>query len=98
MELDKDRWKNTLVERFQDSKKLSFSVVLSQEKLKWGNMGFEELMPSGNGIYLLKFNEENEFNEVLSRDPWTVTGATFMLKKWEVGDNLTPGRIQTYAH
>lgn len=28
--------------------------------------------------------------EVLSRGPWTVGGALFILKKWEVEDNLTP--------
>lgn len=69
---------------------MPFNAILSQAKLKWGNMGFRELMTTDNGIYLLKFKEENECNEVLSRGPWTVVGASFMPKKWEAEHNLTP--------
>lgn len=54
-----------------------------------GEFGFSYLMTSGNDVYLLKFKEETDCNEVLGRDPWTVAGAPFMLKKWQVEDNLT---------
>lgn len=65
------------------NKKLPYNVVLSQAKLKWENLGFNELITSGNEIYLFKFNNESGGNGVLSLGPCTMAGTPLMLKKWE---------------
>lgn len=46
--------------------------VLSQAKLKWGNMRFGELMTRQIRICLLKFKEASDCNEVLSKGSWTI--------------------------
>lgn len=64
-------------------KKLPFSVVFSQTRLKWESCGFIELLTSGNGVYLLMFKEESDCVEMLRRNHWTIVGAPLMLKMWE---------------
>lgn len=62
--------------------RIGFNSLLNKIKLLWNPQGLFQLMDLENDFYLVLFQEENDFNKVLTATSWVVFGRYLSIRPW----------------
>nr|XP_011459910.1 PREDICTED: uncharacterized protein LOC105350161 [Fragaria vesca subsp. vesca] len=60
----------------------TFDFILKGLRRKWQTKGGWHLVDLPNDYFIVKFNLEDDMNEVLCGGPWIIAGQTLIVRKW----------------
>ncbi|GAV84756.1 DUF4283 domain-containing protein, partial [Cephalotus follicularis] len=81
-------WEHSLV-AFLVGKRLPVKNVKEILQRKWGQIGSFSVHVSGNGVFLVKFDNGQARDWVMDNGPWDIWGNNLVLRKWSKGMSLS---------
>ncbi|GJR98189.1 RNA-directed DNA polymerase, eukaryota, reverse transcriptase zinc-binding domain protein [Tanacetum coccineum] len=77
------KWERTLCAYF-----VGYSMAVSELKYNlrkmWSRYGFKDIVDYNNGVYFMKFNNENGLQNVVNNGPWMVKNKPLIVQKWDI--------------
>ncbi|GKC32531.1 zinc knuckle CX2CX4HX4C containing protein [Tanacetum coccineum] len=77
------KWERTLCAYF-----VGYSMAVSELKYNlrkmWSRYGFKDIVDYNNGVYFMKFNNENGLQNVVNNRPWMVKNKPLIVQKWDI--------------
>ncbi|MBA0706136.1 hypothetical protein Golax_018265 [Gossypium laxum] len=63
-------------------RKITFNAILNIIKILWKTKSPFQLMDLENDYYLVQFNDEEDFKNVLTKGPWVIFGQYLTVRPW----------------
>ena len=73
-------WRNALIVKLFD-RKLSYEVLMKRLRLKWSLKGDIALTDVGHGFYVVRFNNMEDYDFVLTQGPWLIGDSYLTIRK-----------------
>ncbi|GAV79608.1 DUF4283 domain-containing protein/zf-CCHC_4 domain-containing protein, partial [Cephalotus follicularis] len=81
-------WEHSIV-AFLIGKRLPGKNVKEIMEKKWGQVGHFSFHVVGNGVFLVKFDNEHARDWIMDNGPWDIWGYHLSLRKWSKGMSLS---------
>ncbi|XP_021738160.1 uncharacterized protein LOC110704649 [Chenopodium quinoa] len=75
-------WRNALIIKLFD-KRMSYAILVKRLRLKWQLKGDIALTDVGHDYYVVRFNNMEDYDWVLSQGPWLIGDSYLTIRKWE---------------
>ncbi|GKA73601.1 zinc knuckle CX2CX4HX4C containing protein [Tanacetum coccineum] len=93
------RWELTLCGYFVGHQ-MSISELRYNLKRMWGRRGFKDIVDVFNGVFFMKFFNEEGLESVVNSGPWMVNNKPFFVQKWDIHvclDKREPSHIPIWV-
>ncbi|KAH1045958.1 hypothetical protein J1N35_036742 [Gossypium stocksii] len=65
-------------------RKITFNALLNRVTMLWRTKCSFQLMDFENNYYLARFNNEEDYNKVLTNGPWVIFGQYLTVRYWSL--------------
>ncbi|KAH1114725.1 hypothetical protein J1N35_008103 [Gossypium stocksii] len=74
---------------------IGFNVLLKKITSLWCPRSPIQLMDLENGYYLIKFNNEDDYNKVVFGGPWVIFGQYLIVHLWSADFSTSQSKVDT---
>nr|CCA66008.1 hypothetical protein [Beta vulgaris subsp. vulgaris] len=74
-------WRNSLIIKLFD-RRLSYDILVRRLKYKWNLKGDIALTDVGHAYYVVRFNNMEDYDFVLTQGPWLIGDSYLTIRKW----------------